>query len=50
MLVENIKYPIRLVECGSSNLKVTTIDDMAVATEILRQRKEYSDCNGGSDA
>ncbi len=49
MLVENIKYPIRLVECGSSNLKVTTIDDMVVAAEILRKRKEYADRNGGGD-
>ena len=38
MLVEYIKHPIRLVECGSSNLKVTTIEDMVIATEVLQKR------------
>ena len=41
-LVENIKCPIRLVECGSQNLKITTREDLCLAEAILceRQRME----------
>ena len=38
-LVEYIKYPVRLVECGSQNLKITTREDLCVAEAILRDRK-----------
>lgn len=38
MLVEYVKHPIRLVECGPENLKVTTIDDMIMARTILESR------------
>ena len=38
-LVENIKHAIRLVECGTQNIKVTTIDDLIIAEAILKQRE-----------
>lgn len=37
-LVEFVGYPIRLVECGAQNIKITTREDMAVAEGILRER------------
>lgn len=37
-LVEHIGHPIRLVECGSQNIKVTTKEDIAVAEGVLKQR------------
>ena len=38
MLVENIHHPIRLVECGTQNIKVTTREDMVLAEAVLRRR------------
>lgn len=38
-LVEFIHHPIRLVECGSQNIKITTREDLCVAEAILRDRK-----------
>ena len=38
MLVEYVKHPIRLVECGTENIKVTTVDDMIIAESVLRSR------------
>lgn len=40
MLVENIKHPIRLVECGSQNLKITTQADMVFAEALLVKREK----------
>lgn len=37
-LVERIKNPVRLVECGRENIKITTPDDIAIAETILRSR------------
>lgn len=42
-LVENVKHPVRLVECGSQNIKITTQDDMIVAESILLSRLSESD-------
>ena len=39
MLVENIKHPIRLVECGAQNIKITTRDDMVFAEAVIRRRE-----------
>ena len=39
-LVENIKYPIRLIECGAQNIKITTREDLCVAEAILLDRKK----------
>lgn len=39
-LVEAIRHPIRLVECGSANIKITTREDLPVAEAILRERKK----------
>ena len=38
-LVEEIQHSIRLVECGTQNIKVTTIDDLLIAEAILKQRE-----------
>ncbi len=38
-LVEFIKHPIRLVECGSSNIKITTQEDMLFAESVLKKRE-----------
>ena len=37
-LVENIDYRIRLVECSKRNLKITTAEDILLATAILAMR------------
>lgn len=37
-LVEFVGYPIRLVECGGQNIKITTVEDMALAEGVLRKR------------
>ena len=42
-LVENIGHPVRLVECGSQNIKITTYEDMAVAEGILNERAGLSE-------
>jgi len=39
MLVENINHPIRLVECGTQNIKITTRDDMVFAEALLKKRE-----------
>ncbi len=39
MLVENIKHPIRLVECGAQNIKITTQADMVFAEAVLKRRE-----------
>ena len=38
MLVELLKCPIKLVECGSQNIKVTTVDDIILASSVLESR------------
>lgn len=38
-LVEHIDYRIRLIECSPNNLKITTIEDIPIATAILATRK-----------
>ena len=42
-LVENVGHPIRLVECGAQNIKITTREDIAVAEGILAERKRIED-------
>ncbi|MHB1128147.1 MAG: 2-C-methyl-D-erythritol 4-phosphate cytidylyltransferase [Bacillota bacterium] len=39
-LVENLGYPVRLVEASYENLKITTPDDMWVAEAILKRRND----------
>ena len=39
-LVEHIGHPIRLVECGANNIKVTTRADLTVAEAILKERRK----------
>ena len=38
-LVERIENPVKLVECGRENIKLTTPDDIALAEHIIRTRK-----------
>ena len=37
-LVENVGHPIRLVECGAQNIKITTQEDTVIAEGILKKR------------
>jgi len=39
MLVENLGYKIKLVDCGYENIKITTPDDFYLAEAILKVRK-----------
>ncbi|MBQ8331247.1 MAG: 2-C-methyl-D-erythritol 4-phosphate cytidylyltransferase [Clostridia bacterium] len=39
-LVEFVKHPVRLIECGSQNIKVTTHEDLCLAEAILLDRKK----------
>ena len=39
-LVENLGTPIKLVECGKNNIKITTPDDIPLALAILKSREE----------
>ena len=43
-LVEFIGHPVKLVECGTQNIKITTKDDLAVAEGILRRRAANKNC------
>lgn len=49
MLVEYVKHPIRLVECGTENIKITTVDDMIMATTVLENRMKVNK-NKGEEA
>ena len=44
-LVENVGHPVRLVECGAQNIKITTYEDMAVAEGVIRDRQNLSEFN-----
>ena len=37
-MAEYINHPIKLVECSSTNMKITTADDIIHATAIIRKR------------
>lgn len=39
-LVEEIDYPVKLVECGRENMKITTPVDLYLAEAILRYRRD----------
>ena len=39
-MVESIGHPVRLVECGLSNLKITTSEDLELAKSILKSRSK----------
>ena len=43
MLVEFVKHPVRLVECGANNIKVTTVDDLTVASAVIEERIRISE-------
>lgn len=42
-LVEFVKHPIRLVECGAQNIKITTRDELCIAEAILADRKRMEE-------
>ena len=37
-LVEEVGHPVRLVECGALNVKITTREDLAVAESVISRR------------
>ncbi len=39
-LVEEIEYPVKLVDCGRENIKITTPVDLYIAEAILRYRRD----------
>ena len=39
-LIERLPYPVKLVDCGKDNIKITEPRDLALATLILKQREE----------
>lgn len=43
MLVENIGHSVRLVECGTQNIKITSQEDMVIAEAIIRSRNKSED-------
>ena len=49
MLAEYVKHPVRLVECGANNIKITTVDDMTVASAILEERIRISELHSQSE-
>lgn len=50
-LVEEIGHPVRLVECGALNIKITTKEDLAVAEGVLRHReRENKACEEREDS
>ncbi len=42
-LVEYVKHPVRLIECGSQNIKITTREDLCIAEAILNDRKRVEE-------
>ncbi len=38
-LVEEVGHPIRLVECGAQNIKITTREDLSVAEGVIAERE-----------
>jgi 2-C-methyl-D-erythritol 4-phosphate cytidylyltransferase len=48
-LVENVGHPIRLVECGAQNIKITTRDDLAVAEGVLNARSATDTLNDSEE-
>ena len=44
MLAEHIGFPVKYVDCGKSNLKLTTPDDLAVAEILLKAIPHNSKC------
>lgn len=41
-LVERTGHPIRLVECGAQNIKITTREDLAIAEGVLNDREKVN--------
>ncbi len=39
-LIEHLGYQVHLVECGASNMKITTPDDLSLAEAILKARSQ----------
>ncbi len=39
-LLENVDFPVKLVDCGPENLKITHPDDLGRAEDILARRRE----------
>ena len=42
MLAERVGFPVKLVDCGTDNIKITTPADLAIAEVILRRTEKNS--------
>ena len=42
-IVERIGHKVQLVECSKQNMKITTPEDIAIATAILKMRKQQEE-------
>ena len=40
MLAEHVGFQVKLVDCGTDNIKITTPADLAIAEVILRRREK----------
>ncbi len=49
MMAEAVGFPVRLVDCGYENLKVTTPEDFSLALSILHSRGIFEKTEGTDD-
>ena len=49
-LVEDIGFPVKMVDIGYQNLKITTPEDLYFAQAVLRMRAEIGDAHASSNA
>ena len=48
MLAENLGFHVKLVDCGYSNIKITTPEDIYIAEALLRRRSDMFDLQKAS--
>ena len=48
-LVERIEHPVKMVDVGRENLKITTLLDLVLAQAVLSFRKDQSPCESDKD-
>jgi len=50
MLVSNAGFRVKVVECRNENIKITTPEDIPIATTILEKRRQQKETKKGADA
>lgn len=50
MLAEYVGFPVKVVDCGSENIKITTQEDLYFAAAVLKKRKESAARKENTDA